>query len=319
MSEKILAVTLFLAFLVLPVSADLIVINTSSPQTIVRADTVTLSGTNAMNGSVSLWILGRNYFATMTTTPDKKGNYTFTVKPVETNRFSTGKYAFLIQDPGADRAFEIGPLSWTDGSIRIADRGKVIANIGSLSAFPVSINQVVDIILNASARMDVDDIFTPYYYYVEDPSIHFNRVDGAGNLPDQTTGEALLITGTTNIGTENSLQVAIRNASSGGLLTTQIIPVMEGPNTNQWTYSLDEPGLPPGTYTVTVGEQKYTSSGNASAQLTIREYLIAGNSSFNPQPEFPPGATPYDVLFPLMISGAALAIIGIIILVTLKK
>ena len=319
MRAKILAVTLLLVVFILPASATLTVINTSSPQTIVRADTVTLSGTDAMNGSVSLWILGRNFFATMTTTPDKKGNYSFTIKPVETNRFSPGRYAFLIQDPGADRAFEIGPLSWADGSIRIAEQGKVIANIGSLSEFPANISQVVDTILSASARPDVDDIFTPYYYYVEDPSIRFNRVDNAGNLPDQTTGEALLITGTTNVGTENSLQVTVRNASSGGLVTSQTIPVMAGSNTNQWTYSLDEPGLPPGTYTINVGEQKYTSSGNASAQLTVREYLIAGNSSFTPQPEFPPGTTPYDVLFPLMISGAALAIIGIIILVTLKK
>jgi hypothetical protein len=321
MRAKILVVILLLALLVLsglPVSAALTAV-TSSPQTIVKADTVTLSGTGAQNGSVTLWIIGRNYFSTRTTTPDRKGNYTFTINPEETTRFSTGIYAFLIQDPGADRSFEIGPLPWSDGSIRIADRGKVIANIGTLSSFPADISPVVAIILNASVRPDVDDIFTPYYFYVQEPAVHFNRANDAGNLPDQTTGEALLITGTTNIGTENQLQVAIRNATSGDLVTSQTIPVVEGTNANQWTYSLDEPGLPAGTYNVTVGEQKYTTQGSASAQLTIREYLIAGNSTLIPQPELPAGMTIYGVLLPLLISGAALAIIGIIMLVSLRK
>ncbi|ABS56479.1 hypothetical protein Mboo_1964 [Methanoregula boonei 6A8] len=318
MNSTILAVIL-LILIVLPVSADLTVINTSTPQTIVKADTVTLSGSGAQNGSITLWIFGSNYFATMTTTPDKKGNYTFTLKPADTNRFSPGKYAFLIQDPGANQVFEIGPLSWSDGSIRISDRGKVVENIGSPATFPANIVPVAETVLNASDRPDVDDIFTPYYFYVEEPTIHFNRENSAGSLPDQTTGEALLITGTTNIGTENQLQVSVRNATSGDLVTSQTIPVVEGANTNQWTYSLNEPGLPPGSYTVTVGEQKYTTKGSASAQLMIREYLIAGNSSFIPQPELPPGTTPFDVLLPLLISGAALAIIGIIMLVSLRK
>ena len=75
-----------------------------------------------MNGSITLWILGQNYFATKTIAPDKKGNYTFIIKPEETTRFSAGEYAFLIQDPGSDRSFEIGPLLWNDGSMRITDR-----------------------------------------------------------------------------------------------------------------------------------------------------------------------------------------------------
>ena len=148
--------------------------------------------------------------------------------------------------------------------------------------------------------------------------MHFNRVNDAGNLPDQTTGESLLITGTTNVGPEDQLQVSVRNATSGDLITSQTIPVVEGSNSNQWTYSLEEPGLPAGIYNVTVGEQKYTTQGSASAQLTVREYLIAGNSTFIPQ-RGPAGMTPYGVLLPLLISGAALAIIGIIMLVSLRK
>jgi hypothetical protein len=313
----LLALTLLLS---LPASAALTIV-TSGPQTIARADTVTFAGTGAQNGSMILWIVGRNYFDTKTATPDKKGNYTFLIKPQESTLFSSGEYAFLIQDPGADKSFEIAPLIWSDG-IRIADQGKVIANIGQKTSFPADISQVASTILNVSARPDVDDIFTPYYFYVEDPDIRFNRVgeNSPGKLPDQTTGEALLITGTTNVGPENVLQVEIRNASSNELITTSTIPVESGTNTNQWTYSLDEPGLPAGSYNVTISENKFTASGEASAQLTVLEYrMVDTHSSPLQPPELPIGETLYSVFLPLLISFAALVIIGIIMLVSLRK
>lgn len=320
MTSRINAVLLLAlaVFLCLPASAALTVV-TSGPQTIAKADTVTLTGTDAQNGSVTLWIVGRNYFDTKTATPDKKGNYTFVIKPEESNKFSSGQYVFLIQDPGADKSFEIAPLIWSDG-IRIADQGKVITNIGLKSSFRADVSQVASAILNISALPGVDDIFTPYYFYVEEPYMRFNRVSGSGNLPDQTTGEAILITGTTNVGPDNLLQVEIRNATSSDLITSQTIPVVSGTNTNQWTYLLDEPGLPTGSYIVTVGEQKYTTSGSASAQLTILENRIAGTPTSPSQQDLPAGSeTLYGVILPLIISFAALVIIGIIMLVSLRK
>lgn len=307
-----------MVFLSLPASAALTTV-TSGPQTIAKADTVTLTGTDAQNGSVNLWIVGRNYFDTKKATPDKKGNFTFVIKPEESNRFSSGEYVFLIQDPGADKSYEIAPLIWSDG-IRIADQGKVITNIGLKSSFRADIGPVAAMILNVSKRPDVDDLFTPYYFYVEEPNMRFNRVSGSGNLPDQTTGEAILITGTTNVGSENLLQVEIRNATSNDLITSSTIPVVSGTNTNQWTYVLDEPGLPTGSYIVMIGEQKYTTSGSASAQLTILENRIAGTPTTPLQPELPVGGeTLYGVILPLIISFAALVIIGIIMLVSLRK
>lgn len=314
-----IAVTLLALLIVLgiPVSAALTVV-TSSPQTIVKADTVTFSGTGEKNGSVTLWIIGQDYFSTETTKTDKKGNFTFVISPKVTTVFSPGQYAFLIQDPGANKNYEIGPLLWSDG-IRIADQGVVVGDIGQISSFPANIYPVVSTILNSTGQPDTDDIFTPYYYFVEEPSIHFDRVNSNGNLPDQTTGEALLITGTTNIGPENQLHVAIKNSTSGDIITSQNIPVEPGTNSNQWTYSLDEPGLPAGSYIVTISEQKYTTSESASAGLNILPYLMAGNSSLSEQPPLPPNLTTYGVLLPLLISCAALAIIGIIMLVSLRK
>lgn len=304
----------------LPASAALTAV-TSGPQTIAKADTVTLTGTGAQNGSVTLWIIGRNYFDTKTATPDKKGNFTFVIKPEESNKFSSGEYAFLIQDPGTDMSYEIAPLLWSDG-IRIADQGKVITNIGQKLSFRADITPTVTTILNISVMQGVDDLFTPYYFYVEEPLIRFNRVSGSGSgrLPDQTTGESILITGTTNVGPENLLLVEIRNATSRDLLTSRTIPVERGTNANQWTYLLDEPGLPAGSYIVTISEQKYTTVGRASAQITILEYRIAGTPTSPLPPELPTGGeTLYNVILPLIISFAALVIIGIIMLVSLRK
>jgi hypothetical protein len=139
-------------------------------------------------------------------------------------------------------------------------------------------------------------------------------------LPDQTTGESILITGTTNMGPENDLTVEIRNATDRTLVTSRSIPVEEGTNTNQWTYSLDAPGLAAGEYNVTVGQQKYTTIGESSARLTILEYRIAGSPTIPVLPELPVATGDfYSLILPLIISFAALIIIGIIMIVSLRK
>jgi len=316
----VLLVVLLAACMSLPAFAGVTAV-TSGPQTIVKADTVNLTGTDATNGTMALWIVGRNYFNLLTTEPDKKGNFIFTIKPDETNRFSSGQYALIIQDPGADRTFEITPLLWSDG-IRVADQGKVLTNLGDKSSFKADIGPVAGAILNASSVSGTDDIFTPYYFSVEEPSVRFNRADPANGmkLPNQTTGESILITGTTNMGPENDLTVEIRNATDRTRVTSRSIPVEEGSNTNQWTYTLDAPGLAAGEYIVTVGQQKYTTIGESSARLTILEYRIAGSPTTPVLPELPVATGDfYSLVLPLIISFAALIIIGIIMIVSLRK
>jgi hypothetical protein len=313
-------VLLVCSLLVFPVSAG-VTSQTSIPQTIVKADTVTLSGTGAQNGTMVLWILGRNYFDTRSANPDKKGNYTFVIKPEESNQFSTGQYAFVIQDPGADHAPQISPLLWADG-IRVANNGKVLTSLGLKSDFTADILSVVGVLLNASARSGSDDLFTPYYFNVYDPTIRFNKVHHTATgekLEDQTTGEGILITGTTNLGTENQLSVVIKNATSDEIVTSRLIPVESGSGENRWSYRLDAPGLQSGIYNITVSGEKYTTRGSASAQITILEYRLARPSLTE---ETPSNATPeamdYGVL-PLVISFAAMVIIGLIMLVSIRR
>lgn len=321
MKSGILAVMVCVCIL-LPVSAA-VTAQTSVPQTIVKADSFTLSGTGAQNGTMTLWIIGRNYFDTKSVTPEKKGNYSFVLKPEETNKFSTGQYAFVIQDPGADSTVQIAPLLWADG-IRVANNGKVLVNLGEKSDFGADISPVVGVLLNNSAVSGSDDIFTPYYFNVYDPSIRFNKVHPSpvgDKLEDQATGEEILVTGTTNLGTENQLNVVVRNSTSGEIVTSRLVPVEAGSSENRWFYKLDAPGLQPGTYTITVSGEKYTTSGSASAQITILEYRLANptrvtqTSPINVSDD----AMDFNVLLPLVISFAALIIIGLIMLVSLRK
>jgi len=302
---------------VMPVSATL-TIATSSPQTVVIGDTVAINGTAAMNGTVALWVIGRDYFDLMTAVPDKKGNFSFILKPEDTAKLSTGQYAFIFQDPGANRKLDVTPIFWSDG-IRIADNGKNIANIGLEADLPANITPAANTIVNVVGMRDVDDVFTSQYYSVEEAFTQFNRVTdtpGGSRLPDQTTGESILITGTTNMGVENTLRVDIRDQSTGILVTSHTVPVVAGSGLNRWSYELPEPGLPAGNYTITAGWLKPYGNGTGSASVKI----LAQSISSPTQPLVMSGqGNTYDFLLPILISITGLGIIAIIMFVSLRE
>ena len=308
---------ILLAILILPASATISSV-TSLHDTIVKGDTVTFIGSGATNGTVAIWVMGRDYFTIKTVQPDKKGNFTLVIKPEDTRTYSSGQYALLFLDPGSNNAIEIEPLVWDEG-IKIALRGKIITDIGKKEDLPALIGPKVDTILTAAIRPDVDDIITPYFFYVETPAIHFDGLSGSGTssrLPNQTTGEKIEITGTTNLGVENQLHVEIRNMSSRVLITSGDIPVVEGPILNRWSYALAAPGLPAGDYSVRIGRQNWGASETGTALLTVE-----GHSS---SPAQSPGEIPgfgqdYGVLGPIFISIGALGVICIIIIASMKS
>ena len=74
---------ILLVILILPASATISSV-TSLHDTIVEGDTVTFIGSGATNGTVAIWVMGRDYFAIKTVQPDKKGNFTLVIKPEDT-------------------------------------------------------------------------------------------------------------------------------------------------------------------------------------------------------------------------------------------
>ncbi len=314
-TTAILLCILLIAFCIPPVAAADITLITSSPQVLAKGDTLTINGTNATNGTCAVWVIGRNYFDVTNVNPDKKGMLTFVIKPKETMTFSSGQYAVLLQDPGKNGGLEIAPLYWSDG-IKIANNGKIIDEIGLKENLKGNVQPEVDTILDVAGHSETDDVFTTSYVTVEDPSVHFNKIASSdAHLPTQTTGEQIVITGLTNTGSENTLRVAIIDQHSGAVVISKPVPVVSGTNQNSWSFSLDSPGLAPGNYTVRVGWMKSDTDVLGTAQLSIRDSSVVTPVQI---PEIPTGVTGLDVFFPLVISLAALCIIGIIIVVSLK-
>ena len=174
----------------------------------------------------------------------------------------------------------------------------------------------VNTILDVAGHSETDDVFTTTYVIVEDPSVHFNKITSSdSHLPTQTTGEQIVITGLTNTGSENTLRVAIIDQNSGAVVISKPVPVVSGANQNSWLFNLDSPGLAAGNYTVRVGWMKSDTDVLGTAQLSIRDSSVVTPVQL---PDLPTGVTGLDLFFPLVISLAALCIIGIIIVVSLK-
>ncbi|MFA4823602.1 MAG: hypothetical protein WC593_00440 [Methanoregula sp.] len=273
-----------LIFIVGPVAASTTFIS-SGQQTLAKGDSFTITGTGATNGSIAGWIIGRDYFTVKTVNPDKEGNYSFIVKPEETGQFSSGQYAFVIQDPGTNKKMDIESRVADNGNITLQNEGTAIADIGPKQGIRTSAEPVVRILQNSITLFGIDDILTPYYFIVEEPSVHFDQKSSAnpdGQLPNLTAGERITISGTTNMGVENPLHADIRNLDTNTLISTKTIPVIAGRDTNRWSFELDTSGFSPGEYFVTVGWMKSNITGTGSTIFSVvAEYgptLVAQNS-----------------------------------------
>ncbi len=87
-----------LSCIVMPAAAS-VYYSSSVSQIITKGDSFTISGTGTKDGPVAIWIFGRNFFDVKTAIPERNGNFTLTIKPDETRKFSSGKYA--VGTPGS--------------------------------------------------------------------------------------------------------------------------------------------------------------------------------------------------------------------------
>jgi hypothetical protein len=313
MSAAIILVTI--SCIVIPAAAS-VYFSSSAPQIITKGDTFSISGTDAKDGPVAIWIFGRNYFDVRTAIPERNGNFSLIVKPEETRKFSSGKYAVVIQDPGPDGNMQIEPGRSGSGNITILNRGRKIADIGPHENIQANVEPIVAILDAGAALQGVDDTFVSDYFFVEEPTVTFDQVTGNDQLPVQVTGDRILFTGTTNVGVENSLDAAIRDLATNTLITTKKIPIDAGTETNRWSYDLQSPGLPAGQYSLTVGWLKSNATGTASAQFSVEK---TGTVTEPQGPTTTPGSKQEeDLPLPLIITGA-MAIVIIIILFTTQK
>jgi hypothetical protein len=311
-------IIVLLAFMVTPVAAT-IYYSSSTPQEITKGDSFTVGSTSAKNGPVAIWIIGKNYFNTLSVTPDRNGNFSISLKPTETEKFSSGQYAVIIQDPGLNGIMEIEPGTDSSGNLTIMNRGKIIEKIGARQDLKGNVQPVVALLLNTANIQGVDDTFLPEYFFVEEPSVQFDQLISAPNslLSNQITGERLVISGTTNMGRENNLRTHIYNRNTNALIISNTIPITTGSRINRWTYELKAPGLPPGDYYITVGWSKSNSTSTGKADFAV----------VNPGPPLPSppenhggeNTTPRDDFSTLLFITISMVLIIILIIFAVGK
>ena len=300
---------LLLAVMAMPVTAA-VYFTSSAPGIITKGDPFSVSGTGAVNGTVGVWIVGRANFEILTSAPDRQGNFSITIKPSATDRFSSGQYAIIYQDPGESGILEIEGGTDVNGSLVVMNRGKIVAKLGPRQELGGNVHRVADQILYTSSIPGIDDIFQAEYFFVEEPAIHFDQLIPASGfrLPDQITGEPMVISGTTNIGTENTLNTEIRKQNTNELVMEKTIPVTAGHRMNTWTWDLDAPGLPPGDYELTIGWAKSNVTGKGL--FTVKYPAVPSSSPVKPLDEIIPQQVDYT--FPVLVA-CSLIVLAIVL------
>ena len=281
-----------LLIIIAPVAAS-VTLTPGGPQVTAKGDMVSINGTHAMNGTLTCWNIGRNYFRVLPVEPDATGNFSVLLRPEETGHFSSGRYAVVIQDPGLNKKLDIGSRVAGNGTITILHTGTVIAELVPKRDIRTDAEPVVRLLQTGSLRPGADDILTPYYLLVEEPFIHFDRqspADPDRPLPSLIAGELMNISGTTNMGVENTLHTDIRNLETNTLILTTTIPVIAGNDTNRWLFDLDTTGFSPGEYFVTVGWLKSNATGTGSTIFSVvaepgsAMFSVAAGPGSTPEP-----------------------------------
>ena len=302
-------IILLLAIMTVPVSGT-VYFTSSAPGIITKGDSFSVGGTGAVNGTVGIWIMSRDYFEVLTAVPDRHGNFSITLKPSATDKFSSGQYVIIFQDPGAGGILEIEGGTDVNGNLVVMNRGKIITRLGPREEHGGNIRTMTNQILSTSSIPSTDDTFLAEYFFVEEPAIHFDSMIPASGfrLPDQITGERIVISGTTNIGTENTLRTEIHTRNTNELVTVKTIAVKAGYPMNTWIWDLEAPGLPPGDYELSAGWAKSNATGKGI-------FTVKPPTSLPSPPDIPrdqKSSRQDDYTFPVFV-GCSLIVLAIVL------
>ncbi len=311
-------VLLVLAFIFLPATAS-VTFAASTPQVITRGDAFSLTGTIAGHGPVAIWVIGRSYIDSHVVIPDEKGRFTYKLSGRDTQQLPAGQYAFVVQDPGANGLLDIEFRENANGNITLLYQGKTFADIGTRDNIRTSVAPVISSLSSAEIP-HADDIFTASYLLVEDPMVFFDKVTSPAEnrLLGQVSGNPIIFTGTTNLGTQDTLSASIHEAGTDAIVTGKRIPVTAGTELNHWAYTLDAPGLPVGDYLLTIGPADPPATGLRSAVFSVTK-SVAVNPTHAVTPAVPRSPQWFDPTVPLFVVVGMLIVLGLILFTTWRK
>ena len=302
----ILIIILALAIAAAPAAAT-VYFSSSAPGIITKGDQFTITGTGAVNGTIGIWIIGRDHFESLTTSPDRQGNFTVTMKPSATAEYSSGQYVILCQDPGRNGILEIEGGTDVNGNLVVMNRGKIVSRLGSRQELGGNIRMITEQIQSASTVYSVDDSIQGDFFFVAMPKIYFNDIIPASGLqlPDQTAGERIVITGTTNIGPQNVLKTEIWTVDPPEIVSEKSIPILAGDSMNTWSWDLEAPGLPPGDYNLTVMWEN-SRDARISGTFTVKHPASPIASPIKPvDTALPPQD---DITFPVFVASSLIVL-----------
>ena len=309
-----------LLFLGIYPAAALVAFDASAPQVITKGDPFTVRGSGFNGSSAAVWIIGKDYFDVRTVVLDGNSNFTLTIKPEETVKFPTGKYAVAVQDTGNDARMEIEPGHTVSGNLTIANRGKMIADIGPLDELPANAEPIATILAEGTQLQGVDDTFDIASFFVEEPGVDFAGVnDSSSNqLPAKQPGMPVSFEGTTNIRAGNILEASIRDVQNDLLVSTKNIPVMTDGDKNTWALNLNAPGLPQGEYSLTLGWSRLNTTDLGVAKFAVEGIPVPTTEPIASQQSEVPGPAS-NLPIPLILTISSVIVILIIAFTTMKK
>ncbi len=313
-----LAVLVCLLLLTIGYGSAAVTFSSSTPQIIAKGNDLTLKGTGATNGTVALWIVGRDYIDRIVLIPDIKGNYIHTISSEDTRQFTSGQYSFVIQDSGPNGKLDVEYRVADNGDIILQSQGKTFADIGARENIKANLAPLISAFSATATNPPTDDIFTSHYFFVEDPSIGFDHTSasGEGQLPDVTAGNPVILGGPTNLAPHEMLHAEIRDRTSGALAASADFSVQPGPTVNRWSWTVEAPGLPPGSYEARIWRPNAYVNCSGSSFFTVVSQVTAttapGNSTAAAYPWSQDPNLPFLILF-------GLALVIACILYTLKN
>ncbi|WP_317137586.1 hypothetical protein [Methanochimaera problematica] len=258
----------------------------SDKEIVAKGDKITISGSAPGSDDVSFWLFGPDYQTRMTLHPEMDtefswefipdgANDTFIFTPDESRMIvispndrsytlQSGQYYFILQTKGDDKKFDI-KSTYSGGILEIISLKDNRSKLMTYCAGCPAGSEAADALIGLLDAPEVDDQYAKLSFLVEEPWARINEI------PDISTGDALKITGTTNLAPGNEFIIQILSSSNtpdksqeeqqtGELKrVSDVVSVIEGKQYNTWSYEADISTFVPGKYLIVINRDGYDS------------------------------------------------------------
>jgi hypothetical protein len=234
---------------------------------IAKGDPLLISGATDSQDPLEVWILGRYHFEVKTLSRNRNGEIAVLIPEAATAQWESGPLFVLIHQPGENGRFEITGND-TGGMISVREKESVVfsENAGSFDGYRLT--ELAGLLERLQGRPGMDDSFSVLPFFLEEPSVHFDR-ETAFFLEGYHAGGPIRITGTTTIAPHVALTVRVIEMSSGNSVLSGRAVITRGTDANVWGVTLDGRSLLPEEYVITAGRTDRDRRETSTALLPL--------------------------------------------------